>query len=173
VDSLQERLREIGQEINTANRSTRLSGAIEGSTTQPTADQLWQVDRAWEQVPALIEKVKGDLDEHVQEVRMTNRLTDSPACLVSDEHGMSPYLEKVLRASGQDVPVQKRILELNPDHVVVKKLQEMVQKDSDAEDVQNWSQLLFDQALVAEGNLPSDPAAFARSITKLMQKTVD
>ena len=69
--------------------------------------------------------------------------------------------------------MQKRVLELNPDHAVVKKLQEMVQSDSGAEGVQDWSQLLFDQALVAEGNLPSDPASFARSITKLMQKAVD
>ncbi len=148
--------------------------AAKGSLKLPDSDEeKKEMEAQTTLFSALIEKVKGDLDEHVQEVRMTNRLTDSPACLVSDEHGMSPYLEKVLRASGQDVPVQKRVLELNPDHAVVKKLQEMVQSDSGAEGVQDWSQLLFDQALVAEGNLPSDPASFARSITKLMQKAVD
>jgi molecular chaperone HtpG len=121
----------------------------------------------------LVEKVKTSLDEHVSEVRVTNRLTDSPACLVSAEHGMSPYLEKVLRASGQDIPKQKRILELNPDHAVVQNLQEMAKDDANAEDVKTWSELLFDQALVAEGNLPSDPASFAKSITRLMRKAVD
>ena len=122
---------------------------------------------------SLTERVQEDLGEYVKEVRVTNRLTDSPACLVSDEQGMSPYIEKVLRANGQDVPTQKRILELNPEHEVVKSLQEMAKDESKAADVTQWSQLLFDQALVAEGSLPADPAQFAKTISTLMKKAVD
>ena len=65
---------------------------------------------------SLIDRVKGNLNEQVKEVRITNRLTDSPACLVSEEGSMSPYIEKILRANGQDVPNTPRILELNPEH---------------------------------------------------------
>ncbi|MHC4514522.1 MAG: molecular chaperone HtpG [Planctomycetota bacterium] len=121
----------------------------------------------------LLDKVKGNLDEHVKEVRLSDRLTDSPSCLVGDDHSISPYLQKVLRASGQDVPEQKRILELNPDHPVVQRLQAMAEDKAKGDEVADWSQLLFDQALVAEGNLPSDPAQFAKSVTKLMQKAVE
>ncbi|MEE2887197.1 MAG: molecular chaperone HtpG [Planctomycetota bacterium] len=122
---------------------------------------------------SLTEQIQENLGEYVQEVRVTNRLTDSPACLVSDEHGMSPYIEKVLRANGQDVPTQKRILELNPEHDVVKSLQELAKDEGKSEEVHQWSQLLFDQALVAEGSLPADPAQFARTISQLMKKAVD
>ncbi len=125
------------------------------------------------QYSGLLTKVKGDLDEHVKEVRLSNRLTDSPSCLVGDDQSISPYLEKILRANGQEIPEQKRILELNPDHPVVQRLQEMVADDAEGAEVKDWSQLLFDQALVAEGNLPSDPAQFAKSVTKLMQKAIE
>jgi molecular chaperone HtpG len=103
----------------------------------------------------------------VKTVRVTDRLTDSPACLVSDEHGMSARQERVLREAGHDVPQQKRILELNADHAVVKKLASI---DDDAT-FADWSELLHDQALLAEGLLPADPAAFARRLTALMSKS--
>ena len=125
------------------------------------------------QFEGLLGKVKGNLDEHVKDVRLTSRLTDSPSCLVSDAQSISPYLEKILRAQGQEVPEQKRILELNADHPVVQRLQAMADDDARADDVTDWSRLLLDQALIAEGNLPSDPAAFARRVTKLMQQAVE
>lgn len=115
----------------------------------------------------------GNLNEQVKEVRITNRLTDSPACLVSEEGSMSPYIEKILRANGQDVPNTPRILELNPEHPVIVNLQEMTKDEGRSEEVDTWSKLLFDQALVAEGSLPEDPANFARAITSLMQKAVE
>jgi molecular chaperone HtpG len=102
----------------------------------------------------------------VKSVRITDRLTDSPACLVDEEHGMSARQERVLREAGHDVPVHKRILELNADHVVVQKLQTLGDEAAFAE----WAALLHDQALVAEGSLPPDPAAFARRLTALMSR---
>ena len=116
----------------------------------------------------LIDKVKTALDDRVTEVRLTDRLTDSPACLVTEAHGISPHVERILRAGGQDVPAQKRILELNPDHPVVNNLQSMAVAGS--EELEEWSNLLYDQALLAEGSMPRDPAGFARAVAKLMGK---
>ena len=148
--------------------------AAKGSLELPESEEEKKEKEVQETLfSGLTERVQSNLDEQVKEVRITNRLTDSPACLVSDEQGMSPYLEKVLRASGQEVPPQTRILELNPEHPVVQNLQEIAKDDGKAEDVKAWSQLLFDQALVAEGSLPADPAQFAKSITNLMQKAVN
>ena len=150
------------------------SSAAMGSLELPESDEEKKEKEVQETLfSSLTERIKGSLEEQVKEVRITNRLTDSPACLVSDEQGMSPYLEKVLRASGQDVPPQTRILELNPEHPVVQNLQEISKDEGKTEDVKVWSQLLFDQALVAEGSLPADPAQFARSITTLMRRVVD
>src|SRR6185503_6882340 len=98
-----------------------------------------------------------------KEVRVTHRLTDSPACLVSEEWGMSAHVERILRAQGQDVPKQKRILELNPAHPVVQKL-DALQKAGKSDEVKQWSELLYDQALVAEGTLPQDPSRLAKAI---------
>jgi len=117
----------------------------------------------------LVEAMQKALGDDVKEVRVTHRLTDSPACLVSEEHGMSAHLERLLRAQGQDVPKQKRILELNPTHAAVLKL-DALQKAGNASEVAEWSQLLYDQALVAEGSLPEDPSRLARAITKLMTR---
>ena len=118
----------------------------------------------------LLDKLEDVLETRVKEVRVTDRLTDSPACLVTDEHGLSPHLERILRQNGQDVPEQKRILELNADHPVVKKLQSMSADDQRSKEVADWTELLYDQALIAEGGVPKDPAAFARRLTQLMER---
>jgi molecular chaperone HtpG len=97
-------------------------------------------------------------------VRVTFRLTDSPACLVSDEHGMSTNLERILKAAGQDVPALKRILEVNPHHPIVQRLQE----ESDETRFSDWSHILFDQAVLAEGGQLDDPAGFVRRLNELM-----
>ncbi|MFM1873348.1 MAG: hypothetical protein RL398_2770 [Planctomycetota bacterium] len=114
----------------------------------------------------VLERAQKALDEHVKQVRLTDRLTDSPSCLVNDGGGMSARQERVLRDAGHDVPRQKRILELNPKHPVVAKLNTI----TDESEFGEWSELLHDQALVAEGALPADPAAFARRVARLMSK---
>ena len=116
---------------------------------------------------ALLDKLEDVLGEKIKEVRLTDRLTDSPACLVSDEHGLSPHMERILRQHGQEVPAQKRTLELNPEHPVVQKLQAM---PADDPRLAPWSELLYDQALIAEGGVPQDPARFARALTQLLQQ---
>ena len=106
-------------------------------------------------------------------MRLTNRLTDSPACLDGDEHALSPHVERLLRERGQEVPEQHRTLELNPDHPVVQRMQAMCESDADEGELARWSGLLHDQALLAEGSMPDDPAGLAKRIAELMQKTVE
>jgi len=110
----------------------------------------------------LVEKIKTALNERVKEVRVTHRLTDSPACLVADEHDMSGNLARILKAAGQNAPVGKPILEINPKHPVVLRLKYEDKKFDD------WAAVLFDQALLAEGGQLDDPATFVKRINDLM-----
>jgi len=110
----------------------------------------------------LTEKIAKSLAERVKEVRVTHRLTDSPACLVSDEHDMSGNLSRILKASGQKAPEMKPILEINPGHPVVMRLKHEDRKFDE------WAAVLFDQALLAEGGQLDDPATFVKRINDLM-----
>ncbi|MEO6594801.1 MAG: molecular chaperone HtpG [Planctomycetota bacterium] len=141
--------------------------AAKGALDLPETDEEKKhKEEKQKELAPMLERVQKALDNWVKTVRVTDRLTDSPACLVSDEHGMSARQERVLREAGHEVPQQKRILELNAEHAVVKKLEALVDEAQFAD----WSALLYDQALVAEGTLPPDPAAFARRIASLMAK---
>lgn len=112
----------------------------------------------------LIEKIKKALGDVVKDVRATARLTSSPACLVSDENDMSANLERILKASGQDLPMSKRILEVNPTHPLVLRLKH----ETDDSKLEAWSRLLFEQALLAEGGRLDDPAAFVQRMNALL-----
>ena len=141
--------------------------AAKGALELPESDEeKQQKETRQKELAPMLERMQKALDEHVKEVRITDRLTDSPACLVSDEFGMSARQERVLREAGHDVPAHKRILELNAGHPVVKKLQDLGDETAFAE----WALLLHDQALLAEGSMPPDPAAFSRRLTSLMTK---
>ena len=111
----------------------------------------------------LLERIQRVLADRASAVRLTHRLTDSPACLVSDGQGMSLHLERLLKASGQAVPTHKPVLEINPDHPVVERLK----SESDESLFADWSQILFDQATLAEGGELEDPAAFVKRLNKL------
>ncbi|HEY0665333.1 MAG TPA: molecular chaperone HtpG [Gallionella sp.] len=108
------------------------------------------------------EKIKASLGERVKEVRITHRLTDSPACLVADEHDIGGNMARILKAAGQKAPAFKPILEVNPGHPVVMRLKEERQHFGD------WVEVLFDQALLAEGGQLDDPAGFVKRINHLM-----
>jgi len=110
----------------------------------------------------LTDKIGKSLTERVKEVRVTHRLTDSPACLVADEHDMSGNMARILKAAGQQAPMSKPILEINPKHPVVLRLKYEEAKFDD------WSAVLFDQALLAEGGQLDDPATFVKRINDLM-----
>jgi molecular chaperone HtpG len=110
----------------------------------------------------LVAKVKAALGERVKDVRVTFRLTDSAACLVSDEHEMSGHLQRLLKAAGQKAPETRPVLEVNPQHPLVERLR------SSERDIADWSHLLFDQALLAEGGQLEDPTEFVRRVNRLL-----
>jgi molecular chaperone HtpG len=113
------------------------------------------------------------LGDHVKEVRLSTRLTTSPACLVTESFGITPALARMYRASGQAVPAGKRILELNPNHSLVTGLRQ-AHENRGAEDssLAETAELLYGTALLAEGDLPEDPARFAGLLADRLARTV-
>ncbi|MDP1658668.1 MAG: molecular chaperone HtpG [Methylotenera sp.] len=117
-----------------------------------------------EEAKTLVEKIKNMLGDQVKDVRVTHRLIDSPACLVSDEHDLSGNLARMLKAAGQKAPESKPILEINPTHKLVKRL-EAESADAVFSDL---AFVLFDQALLAEGGTLNDPASFVKRMNSLI-----
>ena len=112
----------------------------------------------------LVKRIKKTLGDRVEDVRVTNRLTDSPACIVLNEHDMAMHMQRILKEAGHAMPSSKPILEINPDHPIVKKLGgEKSKKKFD-----DWSDILFDQAILAEGGQLEDPASFVTKLNKML-----
>ncbi len=116
----------------------------------------------------LIKKVQDSLKDEVKEVRLSDRLTDSASCLVTDDGDMNPQMERIFAAMNQQVPETKRILELNPDHPVIETMNDLFAADKKNPKLADYSELLYDQALLTEGIAIKDPARFARLVTGLM-----
>ncbi|MEV5933482.1 molecular chaperone HtpG [Streptomyces sp. NPDC052079] len=112
------------------------------------------------------------LEEDVKEVRLSTRLTVSPACLVADANALTPALENMYRAMGQEVPRAKRILELNPDHALVKGLNEAYGEREDRSELTDTAELLYSLAVLAEGGRPKDPARFVRLMADRLERTL-
>ena len=110
----------------------------------------------------------GGLLEGIKEVKLTTRLKDSAACLVGDEHSMSPHIEEMMRRMGQEVPKRESILELNPAHPVVRKLQALYDADTKDPKVEMLAKLLHDQAVIASGAKLDDPAGFAARLNAML-----
>ncbi len=121
-----------------------------------------EVEKAADEYKELLDRMKASLGERVKDVKVTLRLTDSPACLVADEHDLGMNLARILKAAGQNAPVSKPILEINPSHPAVLRLK---YEDKHFDD---WAAVLFDQALLAEGGTLDDPATFVKRINQLM-----
>ncbi len=113
-----------------------------------------------------LEKIKKLLTDNIKDVRLTKRLINSPACIVADEHDMTPQMERIMRAAGQNVPTVKPILELNPEHVMVKRLHQ----EQDEARFNDWAWILFEQAVLAEGGQLADPAAFVKRFNSLLME---
>ena len=121
-----------------------------------------EAEKSADEYKDLLEKIKTSLDKRVKEVRVTHRLTDSPSCLVADEHDVSGNLARMLKAAGQKAPDAQPILEINPNHPAVQRLKYEETRFDD------WAALLFEQALLAEGGHLDDPAGFVKRINDLM-----
>ncbi len=117
-----------------------------------------------EEAKSLIERVATTLGDAVKEVRVTHRLTDSPACLVAGEHDLSGNLARMLKAAGQKAPESKPILELNPEHKLIKRME----AETEEAKFKDLAYLVFDQALLAEGGQLDDPASFVRRMNGLL-----
>ncbi|CUI08435.1 molecular chaperone HtpG [Massilia antarctica] len=113
----------------------------------------------------LVERMKAALGEKAKDVRVTFRLTDSPACLVADENELSGNLLRMLKAAGQSAPESKPILEINPNHPLVTRLKN---EDAASTEFGDWAHILFDQALLAEGGSLSDPATFVKRLNEML-----
>lgn len=121
---------------------------------------------------SLLECVKKHLAEYVKEVRLSSRLRNSAACLVTDSGDISPQLEMIMRAAGQEMPPVKRILEVNPDHEILKKLNTLFEANPDDPALADYGQLLYGQSVLAEGGQLPDPGAFAKLVADLMTRAI-
>ncbi|SEL63411.1 MULTISPECIES: molecular chaperone HtpG [unclassified Acinetobacter] len=137
-------------------------GAVDLGDLQD-AEEKKALEAAAEQFKPVVEKLSESLKDKTKEVRVTTRLVDSPACLVTGEGELSPQLIRMLKQAGQAVPESKPILEINPEHPLVKKLEGSAQFD-------DLANVIFDQAMIAEGGLPEDPAAYLKRINSLLLK---
>ncbi|MEI7430101.1 MAG: molecular chaperone HtpG [Betaproteobacteria bacterium] len=121
-----------------------------------------EAEQAADEYKELLDKIKAALGDKVKDVRVTHRLTDSPSCIVADEHDMGGNLARILKSAGQKAPEMKPILEINPKHPAVQRLK---YEESRFED---WANLLLEQATLAEGGMLEDPAGFVKRINDLM-----
>jgi len=137
-------------------------GAVDLGDLQD-ADEKKALEQAAEQFKSVVDRLTASLKDKTKEVRVTTRLVDSPACLVTSEGELSPQLIRMLKQAGQAVPDIKPTLEINPEHALVKKLETSAEFD-------DLAHVIFDQALIAEGNLPEDPAAYVKRINSLLLK---
>jgi molecular chaperone HtpG len=138
-------------------------GGLDLGALEDEAEKTAQKE-AEDAMKPLVERIKTTLGERVKDVRVTHRLTDSPACLVTGEGDMSANLERLLKAAGQAAPSVKPTLEINPSHALVTRLG----SESDEARFADWANLLFEQALLAEGGQLDDPASFVRRLNGLL-----
>jgi len=136
-------------------------GDLDLSSVESEEEKKEDEAKAKEAAP-IAEKLQAALTDKVKEVRVSSRLIDSPACLISDSFDMSSNMERILKQAGQEMPDVKPILEINPDHILIKRL-----ADADDATVQTWSELLLEQSMLAEGALPDDPAGFVKRMNAL------
>ena len=138
-------------------------GELDLGDLQDTEEKQHQ-EETEEEFKGLVEKISKLLEEDVEEVRMTHRLTESPSCLVVSEDDMGMQMRRVLESAGQAVPENKRIFELNPDHPLVQKLND----ESDSDRFNDLARVLYDQAQLAEGGQLNEPATYVARLNKLL-----
>lgn len=162
ADRVDEWAMEFVHEFDGTPMQNVAKGAVDLGDLQD-AEEKKALEAAAEQFKPVVEKLSDSLKAKTKEVRVTTRLVDSPACLVTSEGELSPQLIRMLKQAGQAVPESKPILEINPEHPLVKKLEGSAQFD-------DLANVIFDQAVIAEGGLPDDPAEYVKRINNLLLK---
>ena len=162
ADRVDEWAMEFVQEFDGTAMQDVSKGAVDLGDLQD-AEEKKALEEAAAQFKPVVDKLSDSLKAKTKEVRVTTRLVDSPACLVTGDGELSPQLVRMLKQAGQAVPESKPSLEINPEHPVVKKLEGSAQFD-------DLANVIFDQAVIAEGGLPEDPAAYIKRINSLLLK---
>lgn len=142
-----------------------LDPAAEGAADGETSDSTESDDQS--ELKPLLSKLGELLTDQVREVRVSSRLTTSAACLVGSDHDLSPQLERILRAGGRDLPVTRRVLEVNPNHPLVEGLQARFATDPDDGRISDAAELLLGTALLAEGSQLPDPVRFSELVARM------
>jgi len=135
-------------------------GKLEGE------EEKKEIEEVGKDFQETVEKIKKSLGERVSDVRLSHRLTDSPACLVSEVYGMSRTMERIMKAAGQSAPSSKPIFEINPGHPLIARLKD----EGDEQRFEDLTQILFDQSVLSEGGQLEDPAAFVQKLNQLLQR---
>jgi len=148
-------------------KGKKIKSVVKGDVHLDTTGDA-EKERSKEKFEKLLALIKDQLKDEVRDVRLSGRLKDSACCLVADEGGLDPQMEKLLKSMGQEVPAQKRILEINPAHQIFEAMNDLMAKGSKEEVLKEYVDLLYNQALLLEGSKVKDPAAFSRSIARLM-----
>ena len=149
-----------------------LKGDLDLDSTDEEARVEAKREKEEEEFKPLLGALRAGVQDHVKEVRVSNRLISSPACLVVDEGDLSPQISELLRRSGQKVPDVKPILEINPTHPLLAKLKAVCDADAQDPRLTDYATLLYGQAMLAEGGQLEDPAAFSRRVAALMLETL-
>jgi molecular chaperone HtpG len=145
-------------------------GNLELGTDEEKAEAKKKLESAANDYKDLTAYIKERLKDDVSEVRFSPRLTDSACCLVADEHALNASMERLMRAMNQEVPKRLRTLELHPDHELVKRMGAMLQADKEDPKLADYTELLYGQALLAEGSPPKNPQRFTRLVAALMAR---
>jgi molecular chaperone HtpG len=152
----------------------KFHAVVQGDIQLGTEEEKKQAEEAKQQQQTelgdLLLSVRAALQDHVKEVRLSSRLTSSPACLVTGDDDLTPQMERLMRATGQNLPKIKRVLEVNPNHPVIARMRSMHEKSSTDPELQSYARLLYGQAILSEGGELDEPAEFARLIAELMVK---
>jgi molecular chaperone HtpG len=153
-------------------KGKKLKSVIKGDIALDKTEKA-DKEKAEKKFKALIELIKHQLKDEVKDVRLSGRLKDTACCLVAEEGALDPHMEKLIKAMGQDIPESTRVLEINPSHPLFEAMNKVFEKMPKSVVLEDYINLLYNQALLLEGSKPKDPAAFASAVTKLMLRDAE
>lgn len=172
VDTVDELLVQSLTEFDGKRLKSVGKGTVNLGSEEERAQAEEELKKEQEESAGLLTAIQKHLDQYLKDVRLTNRLTNSPVCLVGGEMDFSPQMERLLQMGGGGHPKQKRIMELNPKHEIVAKMRERFEKDNADPKLGKFAELLYGYALLAEGSDLPDPPQFNRLLAELMTETL-
>jgi molecular chaperone HtpG len=173
LDPIDELWLRLPREVEGKKLVSVAKGAVDLGTEEEKKQEETAREETSERFKDLLLALRAALQDEVRDVRLSGRLTSSPACLVGETGDLSPHLEELLRRSGQEVPKAKRVLELNPEHPLVTRLQAFHAAHPADERFRRYAELLHGQAILAEGGTLPDPAAFSRRLAELLVEATE